>query len=68
MAAKTAATALAGVKAEDCMPEAIEPWTPMRSSESTSAALCLDLSAVASMATAGSANFVEAHHTRGGLR
>ena len=32
------------------------------------AALCLDLSAAASMATAGSANFVEAHHTRGGLR
>jgi hydroxymethylglutaryl-CoA reductase (NADPH) len=32
------------------------------------AALCLDLSAVASMATAGSANFVEAHHSRGGLR
>jgi hydroxymethylglutaryl-CoA reductase (NADPH) len=32
------------------------------------AALCLDVSAVASMASAGSANFVEAHHTRGGLR
>jgi hydroxymethylglutaryl-CoA reductase (NADPH) len=32
------------------------------------AALCLDVSAVASMATAGSANFVEAHHARGGLR
>ncbi len=32
------------------------------------AALCLDLSAAASMATAGSANFVEAHHTRGGVR
>jgi hydroxymethylglutaryl-CoA reductase (NADPH) len=32
------------------------------------AALCLDVSAVASMASAGSANFAEAHHTRGGLR
>ena len=32
------------------------------------AALCLDLSAVASMATAGSANFAQAHHARGGLR
>jgi hydroxymethylglutaryl-CoA reductase (NADPH) len=32
------------------------------------AAVCLDVSAVASMATAGSANFVEAHHTRGGVR
>jgi hydroxymethylglutaryl-CoA reductase (NADPH) len=32
------------------------------------AALCLELSASASMATAGSANFFQAHHERGGLR
>jgi hydroxymethylglutaryl-CoA reductase (NADPH) len=32
------------------------------------AALCLEISASAAMATAGSANFFEAHHERGGLR
>jgi hydroxymethylglutaryl-CoA reductase (NADPH) len=32
------------------------------------AALCLELSASASMATAGSENFFQAHHERGGLR
>ena len=32
------------------------------------AALCLELSASASMATAGSENFFSAHHERGGLR
>jgi hydroxymethylglutaryl-CoA reductase (NADPH) len=32
------------------------------------AALCLEISASASMATAGSANFFQAHHERGGLR
>ena len=32
------------------------------------AALCLELSASASMATAGSENFFRAHHERGGLR
>ncbi len=32
------------------------------------AALCLELSASASMATAGSENFFNAHHERGGLR
>jgi hydroxymethylglutaryl-CoA reductase (NADPH) len=32
------------------------------------AALCLEISASASMATAGSANFFRAHHERGGLR
>ena len=32
------------------------------------AALCLEISASASMATAGSANFFNAHHERGGLR
>src|SRR5579871_2611188 len=32
------------------------------------AALCLELSASASMATAGSENFFQAHHARGGLR
>ena len=32
------------------------------------AALCLELSASASMATAGSADFFRAHHERGGLR
>src|SRR6266436_2086118 len=32
------------------------------------AALCLEISASASMATAGSANFFQAHHQRGGLR
>ena len=32
------------------------------------AALCLEISASASMATAGSANFFAAHHERGGLR
>jgi hydroxymethylglutaryl-CoA reductase (NADPH) len=32
------------------------------------AALCLDLSASAAMATAGSENFFRAHHERGGLR
>jgi hydroxymethylglutaryl-CoA reductase (NADPH) len=32
------------------------------------AALCLEISASASMATAGSENFFQAHHDRGGLR
>jgi len=32
------------------------------------AALCLELSASAAMATAGSENFFQAHHTRGGMR
>jgi hydroxymethylglutaryl-CoA reductase (NADPH) len=32
------------------------------------AALCLEISASASMATAGSENFFQAHHERGGLR
>jgi hydroxymethylglutaryl-CoA reductase (NADPH) len=32
------------------------------------AALCLEISASASMATAGSANFFQAHHERGGMR
>jgi hydroxymethylglutaryl-CoA reductase (NADPH) len=32
------------------------------------AALCLEISASASMATAGSENFFNAHHERGGLR
>jgi hydroxymethylglutaryl-CoA reductase (NADPH) len=32
------------------------------------AALCLELSASAAMATAGSENFFQAHHERGGLR
>ena len=32
------------------------------------AALCLEISASASMATAGSENFFPAHHERGGLR
>jgi hydroxymethylglutaryl-CoA reductase (NADPH) len=32
------------------------------------AALCLEISASAAMATAGSENFFQAHHTRGGLR
>jgi hydroxymethylglutaryl-CoA reductase (NADPH) len=32
------------------------------------AALCLEISASAAMATAGSENFVRAHHERGGLR
>ena len=32
------------------------------------AALCLEISASAAMATAGSANFFQAHHERGGLR
>jgi hydroxymethylglutaryl-CoA reductase (NADPH) len=32
------------------------------------AALCLELSASAAMATAGSENFFQAHHARGGLR
>ena len=32
------------------------------------AALCLEISASAAMATAGSENFFKAHHERGGLR
>ena len=32
------------------------------------AALCLEISASAAMATAGSENFFRAHHERGGLR
>jgi hydroxymethylglutaryl-CoA reductase (NADPH) len=32
------------------------------------AALCLEISASAAMATAGSENFFQAHHERGGLR
>jgi hydroxymethylglutaryl-CoA reductase (NADPH) len=32
------------------------------------AALCLEISASASMATAGSENFFQAHHERGGMR
>jgi hydroxymethylglutaryl-CoA reductase (NADPH) len=34
----------------------------------TAAALCLEISASAAMATAGSENFFQAHHQRGGLR
>jgi hydroxymethylglutaryl-CoA reductase (NADPH) len=34
----------------------------------TAAALCLEISASAAMATAGSENFFKAHHERGGLR
>jgi hydroxymethylglutaryl-CoA reductase (NADPH) len=32
------------------------------------AALCLEISASAAMATAGSENFFKAHHERGGMR
>ena len=39
VAAKTAAIAVAGVKATDCIPEATAPWVPAHESASRSAAV-----------------------------
>ena len=43
-------------------------YEPLLEAERAAAALALEISASSAMATAGSENFFQAHHERGGLR
>ncbi len=55
VAANTAAIAVAGVKATDCIPEATAPWVPAHESASRSAAVVCRTRSIRSSGTIASA-------------